>query len=40
MSKPYLPAIKENFPNAENIIGKFHIKKVLIDALDEVRKAE
>jgi transposase len=40
MSKSFLPAIADNFPNAENIIDKFHIKKVLIDALDEVRKAE
>jgi len=40
MSKTFLPAIEKNFPNAENIIDKFHVKKVLIDALDEVRKAE
>lgn len=40
MSKTYLPAIEKYFPNAENIIDKFHVKKVLIDALDEVRKAE
>jgi transposase len=40
MSKSFLPAIAENFPKAENIIDKFHVKKVLIDALDEVRKAE
>jgi transposase len=40
MSKTYLPGIKENFPNADNIIDKFHVKKVLIDALDKVRKAE
>jgi transposase len=40
MSKTYLPAIEENFTNAENIIDKFHVKKVLIDALDEVRKTE
>lgn len=40
MSKSFLPAIKANFPNAESIIDKFHVKKVLIDALDEVRKAE
>ena len=40
MSKTYLPAIEENFPNAENIIDKFHVKKVLIDAMDEVRKSE
>ena len=40
MSKSFLPAIAKHFPNAENIIDKFHVKKVLIDALDEVRKAE
>lgn len=40
MSKSFLPAIASVFPNAENIIDKFHVKKVLIDALDEVRKAE
>jgi transposase len=40
MSKTFLPAIAENFPKAENIIDKFHVKKVLIDALDEVRKEE
>lgn len=40
MSKSFLPAIAAVFPNAENIIDKFHVKKVLIDALDEVRKTE
>jgi transposase len=40
MSKSFLPAIAKYFPNAENIIDKFHVKKVLIDALDKVRKAE
>jgi transposase len=40
MSKSFLPAIAKNFPNAVNIIDKFHVKKVLIDALDEVRKSE
>lgn len=40
MSASYLPAIKENFPNAENIIDKFHVKQVLNSALDEVRIAE
>jgi transposase len=40
MSKSYLPGIAENFPNAENIIDKFHVKKTLIDALEKVRKAE
>lgn len=40
MSKSYLPAIEENFPNALSIIDKFHVKKVLMDALDDVRKEE
>ena len=40
MSKSYLPAIAENFPNAINIIDKFHVKKVLMDALDDVSKEE
>ena len=40
MSKTFLPAIKANFKNALNIIDKFHVKKVLMDALENVRKAE
>jgi transposase len=40
MSKSFLPAIEKYLPNAENIIDKFHVKKVLIDALDAVRKEE
>lgn len=40
MSKSYLPAIEENFPSAISIIDKFHVKKVLMDALDTVRKEE
>lgn len=40
MSKAFLPAIAKHFPNAENVIDKFHVKKVLVDALEEVRKAE
>lgn len=40
MSKSYIPAIAENFPNALNVIDKFHVKQVLIHALDDVRKAE
>ncbi len=40
MSTSFLPAIAENFPNAMNIIDKFHVKKVMIDALDQVRKEE
>ncbi len=40
MSTSYLPGVKENFPNAEQIIDKFHVKQVLTKALDEVRKQE
>ena len=40
MSKTYLPAIAANFPKAVSVIDKFHVKKALLDALDEVRKAE
>lgn len=40
MSKSYLPAIAENFPNAISVIDKFHVKQVLVNALDAVRKEE
>lgn len=40
MSKAFLPAIAKHFPNAENVIDKFHVKKVLMDALEAVRKTE
>jgi transposase len=40
MSTSFLPAIEENFPNAENIIDKFHVKQALNKALDDVRKNE
>ncbi len=40
MSTSYLPTIAENFPNANNIIDKFHVKKVLIVSLDQVRKSK
>lgn len=40
MSKTYLPAIAENFPNAISVIDKFHVKQVLVNALDAVRKEE
>ena len=32
--------IRKNFPDAEQVIDKFHVKKVLTDALDKVRKQE
>ena len=40
MSKSYLPGVKENFPDAEQIIDKFHVKQTLMKALDDVRKQE
>ena len=40
MSTSYLPGVKKNFPNAEQVIDKFHVKQVLTKALDEVRKQE
>lgn len=40
MSKAYLHAIKENFPNAEQVIDKFHVKQMFMKALDMVRKEE
>ena len=40
MSKSYLPAIAENFSNAISVIDKFHVKQVLVNALDTVRKEE
>jgi transposase len=40
MSTSYMPAIKELFPNASNVVDKFHVKKLLIDALDTIRKEE
>ena len=40
MSASFLPAVKEYFPHAEQVIDKFHVKQVLTEALDEVRKNE
>lgn len=40
MSTSFLPAIAENFPNAINIIDKFHVKQVVLTALDKVRRKE
>lgn len=40
MSSSFLPAVKENFPVAEQVIDKFHVKQVLTKALDEVHKNE
>ena len=40
MSTSYVPAIAENFPEAEHTIDKFHVKQTLTKALDAVRKEE
>ena len=40
MSKSYVPAIREVFTKAIHVIDKFHVKQILLNALDEVRKAE
>lgn len=40
LSRSFLPAIARNFPNAEHTIDKFHVKQILMNALDDVRKEE
>ena len=40
MSARYLSAVREVFPNAKQTIDKFHVKQVLLKALDTVRKDE
>ncbi len=40
MSASFLPAVKEYFPLAEQVVDKFHVKQVLTKTLDEVRKRE
>jgi len=40
MSASYLCAVREVFPNAKQTIDKFHVKQVLLKALDMVRKDE
>ncbi len=40
MSRAYLNGIEECFPYAKQTIDKFHVKKLMLGALDEVRKAE
>ncbi len=40
MWQPYLKVIRENCPNALNILERFHIVAKMNDALDEVRAAE
>jgi transposase len=38
MHKPYLASINENCPQADVVIDKFHIIKMINEALDEIRK--
>jgi transposase len=40
MSKAYMNGIQECFPYAKLTIDKFHVKKLMLEALNEVRKAE
>ena len=40
MSGAYRAGISTCFPNARHTIDKFHVKKLLLDGLDEVRRAE
>ena len=40
MSASYLPAVEKNFPNAMQIVDKFHVKQALLKAMDDVRKEE
>lgn len=40
MSKAYMSGIQECFPYAMLTIDKFHVKKLMLEAMDEVRRAE
>lgn len=40
MSKPYKSGCELCFPNATIVIDKFHVKKLIIDGMDEVRRTE
>lgn len=40
LSPAYRSGINLCFPNAKHTVDKFHVKKVLLDAMDEVRKSE
>jgi len=40
MSAAYISGIDECFPYAKLTIDKFHVKKLMLEALDEVRKSE
>lgn len=40
LSSAYRTGFQFCFPNARHTVDKFHVKKLLLDALDEVRKSE
>ena len=40
MSKAYRSGIQFCFPKAKHTVDKFHVKKLLLDAMDEVRRGE
>ena len=40
MSPAFIKGVEENFPQAEITFDKFHIMKIINNAVDEVRKAE
>jgi len=40
MSKAYLAAVDDYFPEAVSVIDKFHVKKLVLDAQEKVRREE
>ncbi len=40
MSRAYMSAVSEAFPKARLTIDKFHVKKLMLEGMDEVRRAE
>jgi len=40
MSKAYRAGIQFCFPKAKHTVDKFHVKKLMLDAMDEVRRSE
>lgn len=40
MSAAFLSAVEDKFPNAKHTIDKFHVKQLMLKALDDVRKRE
>ena len=40
MSSAYLSGIRDCFPNAQVVIDRFHVSKLMRDAMDEVRREE